>query len=231
MPPAAAVGIGGSAALGRAGGDWDYFVFFDEGDVFAEANLLRSFLKRQCGAQVVSWSEVRFVDGFGLCSSALTADGGLVEIFANTPSSWTANWMRAGTRVLIDTSGLFSSLIAEPPPSPVAPLVHDICVQYWKAEKWLARRDSEEITYRLAKMAHLARQLLRHLDVRDAIPQSPSFPRDTQARQYVARLLRTVEAALAAASTDTAAVRAVWNAAMVAMRRAEIAGGPEKATQ
>lgn len=157
-PRLSAVGVGGSLGRGKADAysDIDLFLFFDDGDVFRHAHWLMSNLNHV--SEPISTGTPDYFSGFGIRVGYVLPDLGKLEYFLNTPASWTADPMRANTRVIWDISGLFTGLIEASATldlgvvrqARVSELLHVLLLNAMDVKKHAERKDFLGLEYRLA---------------------------------------------------------------------------------
>lgn len=161
-PPISAVGFGGSFGRGDADrhSDLDIFVFLDSGDLFAHGRWFKTVMAHD--EPPLSVGALKFFAGYGLCVSYVFEELGKVEYFLNTPTSWTADPMRANTQVVWDRSGLYTKLVQDTHGTAAQYLaateaakdvaLHDLLLESLNALKYAKRGDVWSLHYRIAIM-------------------------------------------------------------------------------
>lgn len=157
-PRLTAVGVGGSLGRGKADeySDIDLFLFFDDGDVFVHAQYLMSSLSHEPAP--LSTGAPDYFPGFGIRIGYVLPQLGKLEYFLNTPATWTADPMRANTRVVWDTSGLFTQLVRASASLDIeavrqartSELLHALLLNAMDVKKHADRNDLLGLEYRLA---------------------------------------------------------------------------------
>jgi hypothetical protein len=161
------IATGGSSALEDKHSDIDLFVVVENGKLVSDA--------RQISASVTSkfnysiWSDLKFIDGFGLKSSWLGQDMLGLEIFFNTPSSLMPNSMRLKLKPLFDPDGVLSNCVKEAESWVASDKLldsacYDLLVEFNKISKYLYRNKFAAARYRLCMVYRIVTALELHAD-------------------------------------------------------------------
>jgi predicted nucleotidyltransferase len=247
-PPISGVGIGGSLGRGDAdnNSDVDIFVFFDTGDPFLHARWLLNQLKTDL--ETISTGPLKFFAGYGVCLSFVLAGPRKLEYFINTPTSWTANPMRANTNIRFDLTGCYTAAVnacneqLQPVETEAAmsDVLHDLLLEGLNLLKYAQRKDVWSMHYRVAAVRrelvaiHIGGSSARPFDVQTAMAHADELTdehADTLARTAPANDELGMAGALRALTTlsRSASVTAPlagdprWQHLIVALTQAEAA--------
>ena len=189
LPPDAVLGVGGSVARGEPDerSDVDVFVFFGDGDALTHAQRLRRCYQPSA---VTSVGEVKFAPGWGYKVSYIVHCDFLIELFVNTPASWTPSVKRLETHVICGTSPRYDALIAltrEMVDTPghirrvMGAVLHDLGVEVLELLKQAGRCDLLELQYRVVMVRRLLLAVLCFSEGLIAEPDPQLAKRRTEA--------------------------------------------------